>query len=54
MAEPLQWYDENAADNSTWIDALAELRQRAIHVKATAINTSRQLLSRSISTPRRR
>jgi hypothetical protein len=29
MAEPLQWYDENAADNSTWIDALAELRQRA-------------------------
>jgi hypothetical protein len=28
MAEPLQWYEEKA-DNSAWIDALAELRQRA-------------------------
>ena len=28
MAQPLQWYDENA-DNSPWIKALAELRQRA-------------------------
>ena len=25
----LQWYDENAADNSPWLRALAELRQRA-------------------------
>jgi hypothetical protein len=25
---PLQWYDENA-DNSPWIEALNELRQRA-------------------------
>ncbi|XSC43287.1 hypothetical protein ACF1BQ_035475 [Bradyrhizobium sp. RDT10] len=28
MAQPLQWYDENA-DNAPWIKALAELRQRA-------------------------
>jgi hypothetical protein len=29
MPEPLKWYDEKAADNSAWIEALAELRQRA-------------------------
>ena len=29
MREQLKWYDEKAADNSPWIDALAELRQRA-------------------------
>jgi hypothetical protein len=29
MAEPLKWYDANAADNSPWIKALAEVRQRA-------------------------
>jgi hypothetical protein len=29
MREQLKWYDEQAADNSPWIDALAELRQRA-------------------------
>jgi hypothetical protein len=28
MREQLKWYDEKA-DNSAWIDALAELRQRA-------------------------
>ncbi len=28
MAEPLKWYDEKA-DSSPWINALAELRQRA-------------------------
>ena len=28
MREQLKWYDEKA-DNSPWIDALAELRQRA-------------------------
>ena len=28
MAEPLKWHDEKA-DNSPWIDALAELRQQA-------------------------
>jgi hypothetical protein len=28
MGEHLKWYDESA-DNSPWIDALAELRQRA-------------------------
>jgi hypothetical protein len=28
MREPLKWYDDKA-DNSRWIDALAELRQRA-------------------------
>ena len=28
MPEPLKWYDEKV-DNSPWIDALAELRQRA-------------------------
>jgi hypothetical protein len=28
IAQPLQWYDENA-DNSPWIKALAEVRQRA-------------------------
>ncbi|MFG3598321.1 hypothetical protein [Bradyrhizobium sp. RDI18] len=28
MPEPLKWYDEKA-DNSPWIRALAEVRQRA-------------------------
>jgi hypothetical protein len=28
MRDQLKWYDE-AANNSPWIDALAELRQRA-------------------------
>lgn len=28
MAETLRWYDEKA-DNSPWLDALAELRQHA-------------------------
>jgi hypothetical protein len=28
MAEPLQWYDEKA-DNSPWVNALADVRQRA-------------------------
>ena len=28
MSEQLKWYDDKA-DNSAWIDALAELRQRA-------------------------
>jgi hypothetical protein len=28
MGERLQWYDEKA-DNPPWLDALAELRQRA-------------------------
>ena len=28
MREQLKWYDDKA-DNSPWIDALAELRQRA-------------------------
>ena len=28
MSEQLKWYDESA-DNSPWIEALAELRQRA-------------------------
>jgi hypothetical protein len=43
MREQLQWYDEKA-DNSEWIDALAELRQRATreghcyqHVQAITI-----------------
>jgi len=29
MPEPLKWYDEKAPDNSTWLNALAELRRRA-------------------------
>lgn len=28
MREQLKWYDQKA-DNSPWLDALAELRQRA-------------------------
>ena len=28
MPEPRKWYDDKA-DNSPWIDALAEVRQRA-------------------------
>jgi hypothetical protein len=28
MAEPPKWYDDKA-DNSPWLDTLAELRQRA-------------------------
>ena len=30
MREQLKWYDDKA-DNSPWLDALAELRQRAAH-----------------------
>ncbi|WP_028346069.1 hypothetical protein [Bradyrhizobium murdochi] len=29
MPEPLNWYDETAADNSPWLRALAEVRHRA-------------------------
>jgi hypothetical protein len=42
MAETLQWYDEKA-DNSQWIEALAELRKRATrehchqHVQAVTV-----------------
>ena len=43
MTEPLKWYDEKA-DNSPWINALAEVRQRATregycyqHVQATTV-----------------
>jgi hypothetical protein len=43
MREQLKWYDDKA-DNSLWIDALAELRQRAAreghcfqHVQAITI-----------------
>ena len=32
MGENLKWYDENAADYSPGLDALAELRQRATRV----------------------
>ena len=32
MREQLKWYDESA-DNSPWLDALAELRQRATRVR---------------------
>ena len=52
MREQLKWHDEKA-DNSPWINALAELRQRATreghcfqHVQAITL--------RSISTQRRR
>jgi hypothetical protein len=49
MREQLNWYDDKA-DNSPWIDALAELRQRATleghcyqHVQAiTVANTQRR------------
>jgi hypothetical protein len=44
MGEPLKWYDEKAADNSPWIEALAELRHRTTreghcfqHVQAITI-----------------
>ena len=44
---PLRWYDEKAADNSPWLDALAELRQRATregycyqHVQAITVAIS--------------
>ena len=53
MAEPLKWYDEKA-DNSPWIEALAELRQRATREKATATSTSKRSPLRSINTQRRR
>ena len=52
MREQLKWYDDKA-DNSPWIDALAELRQRP-RVKAIASSTSRRSPLRSISTPKRR
>jgi hypothetical protein len=29
MREPLKWYVANAADNSLWIKALADVRHRA-------------------------
>ena len=52
MREQLKWYDEKA-DNSPWIDALAELRQRATR-EGHASSTSRRSPLRSTSTPRRR
>ncbi|MEH2498972.1 hypothetical protein V1294_005451 [Bradyrhizobium sp. AZCC 1678] len=43
MAEPLKWFDEKA-DNSPWINALAEVRHRAMregwcyhHVQAITV-----------------
>lgn len=55
MREQLKWYDDNA-DNSPWIDALAELRQRAAreghcfqHVQAI----SQQALRRRLAASRR-
>ncbi len=29
MGERLKWYDDKAPDKTPWIDAVAELRQRA-------------------------
>ncbi|WP_308163851.1 hypothetical protein [Bradyrhizobium sp. SRL28] len=43
MRGQLQWYDEKA-DNSPWLDALAELRQRP-HERAIASSTSRRSLA---------
>jgi hypothetical protein len=51
MAQPLQWYDEKA-DNSPWIEALAEVRHRATREGVTSM--SRQSRSRLISMQRRR
>jgi hypothetical protein len=53
MGQQLKWYDENAVDNSAWIDALAELRQRETR-EGHCFSTSRRSPSRSTSTPRRR
>jgi hypothetical protein len=50
MRELLKWYDDKAPDNSPWIDALAELRQRATREGST----SRRSPLRSTSTQRRR
>ena len=52
MREQLKWYDDKA-DNSPWIDALAELRQRAAR-RGIAFSTSRRSPWRSTSTQRRR
>jgi hypothetical protein len=48
----LQWYDEKA-DNAPWIDALAELRQRATR-EGHCYQHSRRSPLRSTSTQRRR
>ena len=52
MREQLKWYDEKA-DNSPWLDALAELRQRATR-EGHCFSTSRRSPLRSISTQRKR
>jgi hypothetical protein len=44
MPEQLKWYDKD--DSSHWIDALAELRQRAIvrrqpHTRQTVVKADR-------------
>ena len=52
MSERLHWYDDEA-DNSPWIKAFADLRQRAAY-EATVISTSRQSRWRSTGTQRKR
>jgi hypothetical protein len=51
MREQLKWYDEKA-DNSPWLDALAELRQRAAR-EGIASSTFRRSPLRSTSMQRR-
>ena len=57
MAEPLKWYDEKA-DNSPWINALAEVRQGATregycyqHVQAITVATD-QYAEKALWQPR--
>jgi hypothetical protein len=52
MREQLKWYDEKGADNSPWLDALAELRQRATR-EGIASSTFRRSPLRSTSMQRR-
>ena len=52
MSEQLKWYDESA-DNSPWINALAELRQRAMR-EGYCFQHVQAITSRSTSTQRRR
>jgi hypothetical protein len=53
MRGQLQWYDEKT-DNSPWLNALAELRQRATREGHCFQHVPRRSPLRPISTQRRR
>jgi hypothetical protein len=53
MSEQLKWYDDKV-DNSPWLDALAELRQRATREGHCFQHVQAITVAISISTQRKR